>query len=164
MSFDGFCQPVCFFAARFTLRQPKTPVRNATNLFWRLSTCISRDSLSCETRSLNLCILFKFLFSYLWCIPPHSCAFDTFYFTPIFFMYILPSKIFFLSLMTLLLGISLLFLISAVKGLIWDLSNVLLNVYSFHTMEFSMKHKYKLAHIYQQSFKPCCYCLIKVKA
>ena len=82
----------------------------------------------------------------------------------IFFMYILPSKIFFLSLMTLLLGISLLFLNSAVKGLIWDLSNVLSNVYSFHTMEFSMKHKYKLAHIYQQSFKPCCYCLIKVEA
>ena len=26
MSFDRFCQPVCFFAARFTLRQPKTPV------------------------------------------------------------------------------------------------------------------------------------------
>ena len=26
MSFDRFCQRVCFFAARFTLRQPKTPV------------------------------------------------------------------------------------------------------------------------------------------
>ena len=34
------------------------------------------------------------------------------------------------------------------------------NVYSFDTIEFSMKHKYLLAHIYQQSFKPCCYCLI----
>ena len=32
MSFERFCQPVCFFAARFTLRQPKTPVGNATNL------------------------------------------------------------------------------------------------------------------------------------
>ena len=38
------------------------------------------------------------------------------------------------------------------------------NVYSFDTMEFSMKHKCLLAHIYQQSFKPCCDCLIKVKA
>ena len=95
MSFEGFCQPVCFFAARFTLRQPKTPVRNATNLFWRLSICISRDSLSCDTRSVNLCILFKFLFSYLWYIPPHSCAFDTFYFTPIFFnVYITKQNIF----------------------------------------------------------------------
>ena len=32
MSFERFCQPACFFAARFTLRQPKTPVRNTTNL------------------------------------------------------------------------------------------------------------------------------------
>ena len=32
MSFESFCQPACFFAARFTLRQPKTPVGNATNL------------------------------------------------------------------------------------------------------------------------------------
>ena len=158
MSFERFCQPVCFFAARFTLRQPKT-----TNLFWRLSICISRDSLSCDTRSLNLCILFKFLFSYLWYIPPHSCAFDTFYFTPIFSYVYYLAKYFSYPWWRccsefLLLGIFLLFLISAVKGLIWDLSNVLSNVYSFHTMEFSMKHKYKLAHIYQQSFKPCCYC------
>ena len=33
MSFERFCQPACFFAARFTLRQPKTPVGNATDLF-----------------------------------------------------------------------------------------------------------------------------------
>ena len=31
-------------------------------LFWRLSLCLSRDSLSCDTRLLNLCILFKFIF------------------------------------------------------------------------------------------------------
>ena len=42
------------------------------------------ESLSCDTRSLDLCILFKFIFLYLWYIPPHSCAFHTFYFTPIF--------------------------------------------------------------------------------
>ena len=30
------------------------------------------------------------------------------------------------------------------------------NVYSFDTMEFAMKHKYQLAHIYQQSFNLCC--------
>ena len=29
-------------------------------LFFRLSLCLSRDSLSCDTRSLDLCILFKF--------------------------------------------------------------------------------------------------------
>ena len=42
------------------------------------------ESLSCDTRSLDLCILFKFIFLYLWYILPHSCAFHTFYFTPIF--------------------------------------------------------------------------------
>ena len=32
VSFERFSQPACFFAVRFTLRQPKTPVGNATNL------------------------------------------------------------------------------------------------------------------------------------
>ena len=32
MYFERFCQAACFFVARFTLRQPKTPVGNATNL------------------------------------------------------------------------------------------------------------------------------------
>ena len=32
MSFERFCQPACFFAVRFAVRQPKTPVRNATSL------------------------------------------------------------------------------------------------------------------------------------
>ena len=89
-------------------------------LFWRLSLCLSRDSLSCDTHSLDLCMLFKFIwnFLYFWYIPPHSFALHTFYFTPIFFICILSREIFFLFLMTLLPGI-LLFLISAVKGLIW---------------------------------------------
>ena len=33
VSLERFRQPACFFfAARFTLRQPKTPVRDVTNL------------------------------------------------------------------------------------------------------------------------------------
>ena len=43
-----------------------------------------RETLSCATRSLDLCILFKFIFLYLKYIPPHSCAFHTFCFTLIF--------------------------------------------------------------------------------
>ena len=31
-------------------------------LFWRLSLCLSRDSLSCDTHSLDLCISFKSIF------------------------------------------------------------------------------------------------------
>ena len=34
-------------------------------LFFRLSLCLSRDYLFCDTRSLDLCILFKFIFLYL---------------------------------------------------------------------------------------------------
>ena len=99
MSFEIFCQPACFFAARFTLRQPKTPAGEechefADLLFWRLSLRLSRDSLSCDTRSLDLCILFRFIFLYLWYIPPYSCAFHTFYFTPIFLVYITTRNIF----------------------------------------------------------------------
>ena len=87
MFLKRFCQPACFFAARFTLTQPKTPVRNATNL---RTVCFEdyhyafQETLSCDTRSLDLCVLFKFIFLYLLYIPPHSCAFHTFYFTPIF--------------------------------------------------------------------------------
>ena len=64
-------------------------------LFWRLSLCLSRDSLSCDTRSLDLCSLFKFIFLYLWYVPPHSCAFHAFYFTPnISYVYITTWNIF----------------------------------------------------------------------
>ena len=73
-------------------------------LFWRLSLCLSRESLSCDTRSLDLCTLFKFIFLYLWYIPPHFCAFHTFSFTPIFSSVYNYAK-YLLSLMTLLLGI-----------------------------------------------------------
>ena len=93
-------------------------------LFFRLSLCLSRDSSSCDTRSLDLCISFKFIFLYLWYILPHSRAFHTFYFTPIFFLCILPREIFFLSLKTPHLN-----------------KFFLSNVYSFDTMEFSVKHK-----------------------
>ena len=43
-----------FFATRITLRQLKTPVLSSQSL------CLSRDSLSCNTRLLDLCISSKF--------------------------------------------------------------------------------------------------------
>ena len=66
--FERFCQRACFFAVQFTLRQPKTPVgvqRICGPFFFRLSLCLSRDSLPYDTRPLDLCILFKFIFLYL---------------------------------------------------------------------------------------------------
>ena len=77
-------------------------MRNATNLqtfcfkdHHYESFSLSRDSLSCASRSLDLCILFKFIL-YLWYIPPapHSCAFHTFCLHEFFHMYISMRNIF----------------------------------------------------------------------
>ena len=104
-------------------------------LFWRLSLCLSRDSLSCDTRSLDLCILFKFIFLYLWYIPPHSCAFHTFYFTPI----ITTRNIFLIPDDAVARNLIIIFNFSSQRP---HLNYIFLsNVYSFDTMEFSKKHK-----------------------
>ena len=95
-----FCRSIYMETA---LNSREECIEFADLFFLRLSLCLSRDSLSCDTRSLDRCILFKFIFLYLWYIPPHSCAFDAFYFTTIF-SYV-PREIFFLSLMILLLKI-----------------------------------------------------------
>ena len=111
MSFERFCQPACFFCCSIyteTAHNSRGECNKfADLLFFRLSLCLSRDSLSCDTRSLDLCTLFKFICLYFEYIPPHSCALFTHFtlITPIFFLCILPSEIFFLSLMMLLLGI-----------------------------------------------------------
>ena len=46
------------------------------------------DSLFCDTRSLDLCILFKFIFLDLYYIPPHSCALFTHFTLHQFFSYV----------------------------------------------------------------------------
>ena len=107
-------------------------------LFWRLSLCLSRDPLSCDTRSLDLCILFKFIFLYLWYIPPHSCAFHTFYFTPIFsYVYITTRNIFLIADDAVARNLIIIFNFSSQRLHLNYIS--LSNVYSFFTMEFSKK-------------------------
>ena len=92
-------------------------------------------SLSCDTRTLDLCILFKFIFLYLWYIPPHSCAFHTFYFTPI----ITTRNIFLIPDDAVARNLIIIFNFSSQRP---HLNYIFLsNVYSFDTMEFSMKHK-----------------------
>ena len=86
----------------------------------------ARDSLSCATRSLDLCILFKLIFWYLWHMPPHVWAFHTFCFTPMFRMYITTRNIFLIpddAVDRRNFGILFLFLISisAVRGLTWTI-------------------------------------------
>ena len=129
MSFERFYQPPCFFAARFTLRQPKTPVSNATNL---RTSCFEnyhyafQETLCPVTLAHQIFVFYSNLYFFT------SNTFRPFV--------KLPREIFFLSLMTLLLGIWLLLLISASKAS-FELF-FFFNVYSFDTMEFSIKHKY----------------------
>ena len=86
-----FCCSICIETAQNSGEECN---EFADLLFWRLSLCLSRDSLSCDSRSLNPCILFKFIFLYLWYIPPHSCAFHTFYLRQFFHMHITMPNIF----------------------------------------------------------------------
>ena len=108
-------------------------------LFFRLSLCLSRNSLSCDSRSLDLCFLFKFIVSYLSYIPPHCCAFHTFYFAPIFFLYILITTQNIFLTPDDAVARNLIIILSSHRP---HLNYIFLsNVYSFDTMEFSMKHK-----------------------
>ena len=79
-----------------SIYSPKLPrgVQRILRIFW-LSLCLSRDSLFCDTHSLDLCILSKFIFLYLWYIPPRSCAFHTLHFTPNFSYVYFPAKYFY---------------------------------------------------------------------
>ena len=110
-------------------------------LFFRLSLCLSRDSLSCDTRSSDLCIFFKFIFLYLYYIPLHSCALSTILVnTNFFLMYITTQNIFFfIPDDAIARRFNYYFNFSSQ----WPHLNYIFlsNVYSFDTMEFSMKYK-----------------------
>ena len=108
-------------------------------LFWRLSLFVSRDSLSCDTRLLDICILFKFIFSYLWYIPPHCCAFHTFYFHQFFLAYITTRNIFPIPDDAVARNLIIIFNFRSQRPHLNY--SFLSNVYSFATMEFSKKHK-----------------------
>ena len=80
-----------FFAARFTLRQLKTPVWNATNL---RTFCFEdyhyafQETLCLVTLAHWIFLFYSSLYFYTFLyIPPHSCPFHTFYLTQIFYLY-----------------------------------------------------------------------------
>ena len=103
-------------------------------LFWRLSLCLSRDSLSCDTRSLDLCILFNFIFLLpLIHSAPFLRAFHTFYFTSFFFlMYITKGNIFHIPGDAVARNLIIVFNFSSRRP---HLNNIFLsNVYSFDTI------------------------------
>ena len=120
----AFCSSIYIDTA---LNSREECIEFADLLFGRLSLCLSRDSLSRDTRWLDLCILFKFIFLYLWYIPPNSCAFDTFHFTLIFTYVYYHAKYFSYpwwrcrSELNDFFLIEWFFLISPVKGPIWTI-------------------------------------------
>ena len=140
-----FCQPACFFCCSIYIETAQNSREECNEfadlLFWRLSLCLSRDSLFCDTRTLDLCILFKFIFLYLWYFPPHYCAFRTFYFTPIFssHVYITTRNIFLIPNDAVAQNLIIVYNFSSQRPHLNYL--FLSNVYSFDTIEFSMKHK-----------------------
>ena len=98
-----------FFAARFTLRQPKTPVSNATNL---RTFCFEdyhyafQETLCPVTLAHQIFVFYSNLYFYTSdTFRPILALFTHFTLHQFFFWCILPREIFFLSLMTLLLGI-----------------------------------------------------------
>ena len=132
----AFCSSIYIETA---LNSREECIEFADLLFWRLSLCLSRDSLSRDIGSLGLCILFKFIrFLYLWYIPLHSCAFDTFYFTPIFSYVYYRAKYFSYPWWHCCSKFNYYFFkFSSQRP---RLNYIFLsNVYSFDTMEFSMK-------------------------
>ena len=80
--------------------------------------------------------LISVFYSSLWYIPPHSCAFHTFYFTLNFLVYITTRNIF---LIPVARNLIIIFNFSSQRP---HLNYIFLsNVYSLATMEFSKKHK-----------------------
>ena len=159
MSFKRFCQPACFFAARFTLRRPKTLVRNATNLW---TFCFEdyhyafQEILCPVTLTHQILVFYSRLYFYtsdtfrsILSLFIHSTLHQ------FFLMYITTRNIFLISDNAVARNfIIIIFNFSSQRR---HLNCIFLsNVYSFDTMEFAMKHKYQLAHIYQQSFNLCC--------
>ena len=107
-SFERFYQPVCFFTARYILRQPKTPVSKATNL---RTFCFEYYDHSFQETLCPVTLahqIFVFYSNLYFCTSdtfrPILALFTHFTLHQFFLMYITTRNIF-LPLMTLLLGI-----------------------------------------------------------
>ena len=144
MFFERFCQPACFFAARFTLRQPKTPVRNATNL---RTFCFEdyhyafQETLCPVTLAHQIFVFYSSLYFYTSnTFRPILARFShILVYTNFFLMYITTQNIFLIPDDTVARNLIIIFNFSSQRP---HLNYIFLsNVYSFDTMEFSMKHK-----------------------
>ena len=142
LSWD-FCQPACSsLQLDLHWNSPKLPCgmqRICGTFVLKTNHYASRDSLSCYTNS-----LFKFIFLYLWYIPPHSCALHSFCCTPIFsYVKDYHAKYFsypwWCSWSAKARNLIFIFNFSSQRP---QLNYILLSKnYSFDTMEFSLKNK-----------------------
>ena len=148
MSFERFCQPACFFAARFTLRQPKTPVRNATNFctFCFEDYHYAFQEILCPVTLPHIRSLY-FIQVYIF-IPLIFLRFSHILLYTNFFlctpgapgMYITTQNIFLIPDDAVAQNLIIIFNFSSQRP---HLNYIFLSyVYSFDTMEFSMKHKF----------------------
>ena len=144
MYFERFCQPACVFAARFTLRQPKTFVRNATNL---RTFCFSdynyafQETLCPVTLAYQIFVFYSSLQFYTSNIfRPILARFSRILLCTNFFAYVYyHANIFLIPDDTVARNLIIIFIFGSQRP---HLNYIFLsNVYSFDTMEFSMKHK-----------------------
>ena len=144
MFFERFCQPPFFFCCSIYIETAQNFREECNEFaelsFFRLSLCLSRDSLSYDTRSLDLCILFKFIVSYLSFFCPILARFShVLLCTNFFLMYSTMQNIFLIPDDAVVRNLIIIFIFSSQRP---HLNYVFLsNVYSFDTMEFSMKDK-----------------------
>ena len=141
--FERFCLPACFFAARFTLRQPKTPGRNATKL---RTFCFSdyhyefQEALCPVTLAHYISVFYSSLYFYTSNTfrPILERSSHILVYTNCFLMYINTQNIFLIPDDAVARNL-IIFHFSSQRP---HLSYIFLShVYSFDTMEFSMKHK-----------------------
>ena len=146
MSFERFCQAACFFAARFTLRQPKSPMGNATNL---RTFCFEdhhyhfQETLCPVTLAHQIFVFYSSLYFYTsdtYTFRPILALFTHFTLHKLFLTYITTRNIFLIPNDAVAQNLIINYNFSSQR---LHLNYLFLsNAYSFDTIEFSMKNKY----------------------
>ena len=163
MPFERFLSTSMFFCSSIYIETAlnfREECNKCTDILsWRLSLCLSRDSVLWHSLTRSLYFIQDLIFLPL----IHSAPFLRFshiLLSTNFFICILPCEIFFFFIpddtVRSATARNLIFIFNFSSQRPQLNYTLLPNVYSFDTVE--------LAPIYHQSFKPCCYCLIKVKA
>ena len=145
MFFERFCQPACFFCCSIYFQKAQHSREECNEfadlLVFRLSVCLSGDSLSCDTRSLKIFVYYSSLYFYTsYTFRPILARFSyILVYTNFFLTYITTQNIFPIPADAVARNLIIILNFSSQRP---HLNYIFLcNVYSFDTMEFSMKHK-----------------------